>query len=352
MPVSESPSSSVFQVVGQVLDLESGDPLFNVRVRINSIGQESRIVEGMTDGLGLFTLAVEEKGPASIWAEKEGYSPQSQILEIGATSDSIQLKLRPVTFVQDLEVSPEMGSLEVKAPDNSLSVVIPNPSESLGIRGVLRAEITVGDPRQNQDAFPGGFMAVDDGIRGGVRGSPKRILRRQADGSGSEIVELASVMFGNITLRDTDGNVVSSLAQPAKVRMKIPPGTMNPSTNAPFLVGDTIPTYYIDEQLGTWVPEIDESGNQVLGTIVEGPDGLYNEFLARHFSWWNLDQPIRTRGCVRGRVADLCGQSKAGYRVCGKGVSFNGATCNGVLGTAAQSLGIGGVDKKEEPTAS
>ncbi|MBI2061723.1 MAG: carboxypeptidase regulatory-like domain-containing protein [Nitrospirae bacterium] len=336
-------------IVGRVLNMESGEAIAGAKVKVVSVLDPSVLAEGTTDGTGLFSLTLGGEGTASISVEKEGFAPQAQVLQLSPGANTVQMRAQPVTFMQETVIDADTKSLAVKVPGNSLSIEITDPSKALGATGPIRAEITVGDPRQDRDAFPGGFMAVSAGLRGGLRAGSKRAVVRKAGEPIGEVVELASIMFGNITLRDSEGNIISSLKQPAKVRMKIPTGSMNPATSVPFKVGDTVPTYYVDETLGTWVPELDDGGQQVLGTVVQGDDGLYSEFMARHFSWWNLDQPISTRSCVRGRVIDPCGQPKKDIRVCGNGVTFNGATCNGVLGTAALQFG-GGVDKKEEPT--
>ncbi|MBI2060910.1 MAG: carboxypeptidase regulatory-like domain-containing protein [Nitrospirae bacterium] len=330
-----SPASA--RILGRVVS-ESGEPVPGAKVKVMRFGDSSLSRETMADGNGVFSFDWDQLETVAVSSTAEGFATQSTIVDLVEQSTSLSLTLPAIHFVKDYEIKADTPELKIDLPDNSVSIEIPDPARALGTTGPIRVEVSSPSSGGADVPMPGGFMAIlsrtpspspstGEG-QGGGENVRKQAVRRSGPGP-EEIVQLASVAYADITLRDSAGNEIHELNSPAKVRMKITPGTLNPATNAPFKIGDTVPMWYIDPDAGTWVPEIDEKGEQTVGTVLGADTGLQAEFMAKHFTWWNLDQPISTRHCLRGRVIDPCNLPVTNVSVCANGVSFQGASCRG-----------------------
>ena len=113
------------------------------------------------------------------------------------------------------------------------------------------------------------------------------------------------------------------MAGTAQLTLRIPAGTLNPATGAPFTVGDTMPIWGFDEASGLWKRGKDAAGADMNGAIIANPDGsLGVQFDAPHFSWWNADWPVDTHNCITGQVKDNQGNPVANAQVLSEGISY------------------------------
>jgi hypothetical protein len=150
------------------------------------------------------------------------------------------------------------------------------------------------NPVAQADAFPGGFEERDGAM-------------------------LISGVFASVALTDDSGDPVTTLAAPATVRMAVPTDTwgiivdMDPGTDR-----IEVPLYSFDEEAGTW--DADGSGHLVDGDGALIPESdlaairaltysgtVSAEGEVTHFSYWNVDWPVESHGCVSGVVVDSRG---------------------------------------------
>ncbi len=106
------------------------------------------------------------------------------------------------------------------------------------------------------------------------------------------------VSFGmiNVEMEDLAGEDVElDPTQPVDVSMPIDNGDY-PDVYR-LASGDTNDVWSFDEDASRW-------GDDGVGGVVEGADGLEFEFQASHFSWWNCDQGY-VPSCATGHVYDV-----------------------------------------------
>ena len=128
--------------------------------------------------------------------------------------------------------------------------------------GPVKARWTLIDSPKKLDAVPGELATHIDG----------------------EQVPLQS--FGMIELELTHADGPVELSDPGEASFPLREGHG-------LEEGQRVGIYYLDATRGTWVHE----GN---GTVKEG---RFTGVPITRAGWWNCDEPLRNRGCVRGRIA-------------------------------------------------
>lgn len=112
-------------------------------------------------------------------------------------------------------------------------------------------------------AFPGGL-------------SPTNIIG--IPGGGDFITAgLASIKMS------AGGTEVKKFSSPINVNMQVNSALTNPNTNVPYIKGDTIPIWSMDDATGQW--KYESTGTMAL----DNSNKLYVSFAASHLSSWNLD---------------------------------------------------------------
>jgi hypothetical protein len=157
-----------------------------------------------------------------------------------------------------------------------------------------------------------------------------------ADSTGKMLI---SSVFSDIEAKDKNGAPVTNLAEGAKLRMQVPADTWN--TLRDLVPGNghiDVPLYYYDKAAGQWMRSAsdgwleDEAGaalpESALPAIKDGsyPGALYAAGEIKHLSYWNIDWPVETHGCVAGRIVDSTGRPVAGAVVTAKGVTYTGSS--------------------------
>lgn len=188
--------------------------------------------------------------------------------------------------------------------------------DRLTIEG-LPAGVTGGaqlfNPVTQPDAFPGDF----------------------ADSEGNVLL---SGVFASVDLVDGAGQPVTQLTTPATLRMQMPRETWSIVVDiTPGNGSIDVPFYAFDEVAGTWIRDgagmLVDSEDVLIseGALASIRNGSYagNVFArgqVQHFSYWNVDWPIESHGCISGRMLDADGMPARGATVIVRGVTYVGSS--------------------------
>jgi photosystem II stability/assembly factor-like uncharacterized protein len=265
-------------VEGRVTDLSS-NPLIGVKVSLDQ-------VVAFTDAEGYFKINNAKIGDKQVlFFTKDDYA---------GTQKRVHVKLNENTFVfaalgkwdKSTSIDPTVGntvdfqSAKVTLPANGIVDLNGNP-----VSGNITVKTAYFDPTMDNygDVFLGDFEGED---------------------LSGNIVPLES--FGFITVELSQGNKELDLAsgQVSEITIPIPAALLS---SAP----QTIPLWYFDEEIGTWVEEGSASiqNGSYVGTV-------------SHFTSWNCDAPINS-STIKGRVTCEDGTPIEGARVIAKGVDYS-----------------------------
>lgn len=235
--------------------------------------------------------------PVAVTFRKEGYGTVSRpfsVLSLEHTADATLHRLQPLACAKESCLTPD-GSVELQGLPSTVN----------------RAYARAYSPAEESDRFPGPY----------------------ADAGGSLLV---SAGFAEIDLRTKGGESIQALDKPVQLRFRIEPtswGSIVDQASGTSAV--ELPVYSFNEESGEWTAEkqgrlIRGDGTPVperdLGAIRDGSyvGDVYASIEAAHFSTWNIDQPVSTHTCVKGRLVNPDGTPKAGAQVTVKGVSYDG----------------------------
>ncbi|MEQ1528221.1 MAG: hypothetical protein ABL925_02820, partial [Methylococcales bacterium] len=99
-----------------------------------------------------------------------------------------------------------------------------------------------------------------------------------------------------------------------------------------------VPLYYYDEATGEWKRSdsngwlVDEAGAKLAESALSGlkngsfTGNVYAAGNIAHLSYWNIDWPIETHGCVAGRLVDSLGNPVADAVVTASGTTYTGTS--------------------------
>lgn len=238
------------------------------------------------------------------------------------------------------------------ATQERLVLTVSHPESSDGLRTLLAApggdlELGIELAHLAPFACERGVCSSSDG-RLQVRGLPEDIAARGRSFdptteamffpgafSDSEGKLLVSGGFSSVELADAAGRSVSTLTTPAELRMILSRSTwpiitdIHPNTGA-----IEYPLYGFDEVSGEWVREgegvLESEGEPIPEASLEAiRQGRYVRDVwavakVSHFSFWNVDWPIESFGCITGVVVDENDRPIAGAVVAARGVSYTG----------------------------
>ncbi|HWB23948.1 MAG TPA: hypothetical protein VG738_00645 [Chitinophagaceae bacterium] len=115
-------------------------------------------------------------------------------------------------------------------------------------------------------AFPGGFNPVD------------------VERDGQEYHEVTFKTGGFLSIKMKAGNSdVKFFSKPITVSAELNAELINPETDQPVQVGDTIPIWSMNEQTGQWKYETTST------VVLDGSGKISLQFQASHLSCWNID---------------------------------------------------------------
>ncbi len=276
--------------------------LVSLHCDVNSDGRidESERVETLTDATGSYSV------------HRFVSSQNTTILSISHPSAVKKIQ----TFVVNSNADIKFDS--ALAPAHSLRCqhgTCTSDDGRLEVRGLpqhLESRGRVFDPGLEADFFPGAF----------------------GDSKGNLLL---SGVFSSIELFDRESKqTVTSLTQSAELRMQYPHSTQRIVTDIHPNSGKIeYPLYAFDETSGQWVREGEgllESApgkpiaEESLASIKNGSytGDIFAVAQVNHFSFWNVDWPISSFGCITGTVENSDGQPMAGATVNAIGVTYIG----------------------------
>ncbi len=303
---SATPGAVTLTVTGRVYDSDSsGSPLEDVTVRaaVDSNGDgkisSSEEVQATTDEDGRFSIVAPgvEKLATVVSFRSSGYATVFRTLKPRADAE-IELD------VAMLQVEPlECTAGRCRSPNGALEVTgLPD-----GTSGSGRAF----NPITERDSFPGDF----------------------GDDEGNLLL---SGSFSFVELENEAGDVVHELDAPVALEMRVPRDTwpvivdIDPSNER-----IDVPMYAFDEVSGEWTRDgegylIDADGAEI--PVAELPnlrDGSFGGIVTAradvdHFSYWNVDWPIESHGCVTAELRTASGGLAAGATVRVAGRTYSG----------------------------
>ncbi len=97
--------------------------------------------------------------------------------------------------------------------------------------------------------------------------------------------------FAKINIVDSAGNPVNRFSAPITVTMDLQSDAVNPDTNQPYAVGQTIGIATFNEVTATWEPKKLANGTQITGTVVSIDAATGNrkvEFQTDNLSWFSF----------------------------------------------------------------
>jgi len=155
---------------------------------------------------------------------------------------------------------------------------------------------------------------------------------------------LISGVFSVVELEDANGNALRDLPSPATLRMTVPVDTWNIIIDIhPGTDRIEVPLYAFDENIGTWVRDGEAYLEDSQGVIIPESslpairDGSYDDTVVSvgdvsHFSYWNVDWPVESHGCVSGVVLDENGKIAVGATVFVRGATYTGSSSPQTIG--------------------
>lgn len=282
-------------------------------------------VGGVTNGDGAYELLfpVVEGRPVMVEFALDGYSKTPKMFANVAAGAEVPVN----TTLSALESLTRSGN-EAKSADGRLELAqLPQNVRSLSGK--------VFNPVTETQQFPGEF----------------------ADNQGNLLI---SSVFAAIEARDADGKPVTELGAGTRLRMQVPRDTWTTLRDlAPGNNRIDVPLYYYDEATGEWKRSSsdgwleDEAGTVLAESTLAAiksfsrTGNLFAAGTITHLSYWNIDWPVETHGCVAGRIVDATGQVVAGAVVSAAGTTYSGRSA----GVTADSAGRFCVDvmRSERP---
>jgi hypothetical protein len=145
---------------------------------------------------------------------------------------------------------------------------------------------------------------------------------------------LKSAVFAAIELKDASGTPLTTFAAPVSLLMAVPADTWSIITDVTAGTDRIeVPLYSFDEKKGTWVADGQGYLQDAAGMPI--PEATLAQIRARtysgsvtakgaisHASYWNVDWPLRTHGCITGTVVDQTGLPVAGATLFAGGVDY------------------------------
>jgi hypothetical protein len=280
----QNPGSAGVTVRGTVLDFETGQALSGVEVSTS----DGTTATTTADGFYSLTVPIANSRGV-INATKQGYAPNSKIINDGLDISNYTLFLLPVeqSFTIDSSVANELN-LDASSGGVSLPAGSLRKGDGSSPSGSVTVDLTSIDPRSAPDSMPGDFTTGTD------------------QGSEQSIESFGAM---NVQIYDESGDTLDlDGSNDSTVRIPVPENSTNPPT--------TIPLWYYDDAAGRWV----EEGT---ATLVGVSPNWYYEGTVGHFSTWNADK-VYDRVRVTGSVLDNVGDPVHGAVVTSTGQDYTG----------------------------
>jgi hypothetical protein len=282
----------------------------NVTVAISSDRNNNGNIESdetvttLTDSKGGFDkqFAVIAGHPVTVDFDLDSYSKTPKVFATVTPGTEVPIN----TTLRKLETLAMTGA-NASSPDNKLQ--LENlPANVKALTG------KVFNPVTETAQFPGEF----------------------ADSTGNMLI---SSVFSAVEAKDANGNPVTTLGNNTKIKMQVPVDTWNTLRDLKAGNGQIdVPLYYYDEKTGEWKRSTsdgwleNEAGTKLAESALSSltNKSYVGNILAvgniAHLSYWNIDWPIATHGCVAGRLVDSAGNPVSGAVLSARGSTYTGSS--------------------------
>ncbi len=264
---------------------------------IIAAGEESQNTDGDIGGLVTYDLnsftGTQQK--LQLRVTKEGYTSNNipvdvingedntqrisitkigeDVAGINSTSKNWDISTGPLTVVTSGENS---GDTTVIIDQDTGATT----ADGTPLSNLLNVDVVQYGPGEDAalDAFPGGFaVSLENPDALAADGISALDNEPVVDGE----VTLQSTGFTVIEVRDDQGNIAKNFSKPIRVSSKIQDTVINPETDLPVKVGDTLPLWSFDTTTGKW------SYEQIATVVSDGVGGLKIDYQVTHLSCWN-----------------------------------------------------------------
>ncbi len=257
--VSPETASGQTTLTVKVVDL-AGAALVGASVAIN--GQTAS-----TDAQGMAQIASAPVGSTTLLTVgKTGYIQQSlqQDILVGTTDTTLKIALRPVGSSQTLDAT--AGGTVIASSGASVTFppnVLVDEATGSPVTGTVNVQIT--PITQADAAFPGAGRAID------------------ASGNTSTLMT-----YGMLDVVITKNNQKLQLAAGKTADLKLNLALNKHPDGTTIQVGDTIPTWWFNENSGVWI----EEGQGKVVADSSSSSGKALTMTVNHFTGWNWDKFI------------------------------------------------------------
>ena len=226
---------------------------------------------------------------------KDGYTPNSMPIDVIKGQDNTQTisitkigdDLSGISSSSndwDISTGPlTVVSSGVNAGETTVTIA-QNPGATTADGTPLSNRLTVDVVQYGQgedaalDAFPGGFaVSLKNPEALAASGVSPTDNEPVVDGE----ITLQTAGFTIIEVKDDQGNIAKNFTKPIKVSTKIQDTVINPETDLPIQIGETLPLWSFDTTTGEW------SYEQIGTVISDGAGGLKIDYQINHLSCWN-----------------------------------------------------------------
>jgi hypothetical protein len=285
-----------------------------VRGQVVTVGGDGIPAAGVRVGRTPIVLAADEEGffrvDVSV-SEAAGDALVVAATADGYTDGAATLPASPADIPALVTITLKPVAVEVTVEDPSQGVTAETPGARLTIPGGVlpttnrvQLEFTPLDPTQPEGAaYPGqNFLAA---------------APAGAENNGTGRTMLESVVLAEVRATDLEtGELLTDLDGLATIELRLPD-----AQQGAFQAGDRVPWWFFDEETGLWQQDGEAE-------IFVGPDGaLWARATARHFTWWNVDQPVSDHTCFKARfVRNSDGTVLTGLEAFAEGVTYSGTS--------------------------
>lgn len=288
----------------------AGSPLEGATVAVTiDVDGNGRIsaderIRATTDANGRYEIGAKAaKGDNVVVSiRSEGYAPTFRRVIAGPRGEAV--------------VNAALPSLEPLACENGRCISEGTRLTIKGLAGGVSGAARVFNPVTETHLFPGGFDDADGNL-------------------------LISGVFSAVELQDENGGDVHELDEDVELRMQMPRDTWPVIVDlAPGNDRIDIPMYAFDEAKGTWIRHDkdgwleDGDGAMLPESALESiRTGAYAGVViaaseVNHFSYWNVDWPVESHGCIRGIVHTADGAIAEGASVTASGRTYTGTSAS------------------------
>jgi PKD repeat protein len=259
------------QINGLIMGV-NGAPLAGVTVGV--AGSASTVV---SDSQGRVTLPVRTGSEVALRASRTGYSDQTQVLKLPASTGSdAYFETTLTTRATALTLSDAVAGGTLTGSDGVRLSLPPNAlvtATGAAVTGAVMVTLTPLDINNSAAlrAFPGRFAGLNP------------------DGTQTPIVSYGTTEF---TL--TQNGQPLQLRPGARAAIDLPLYAGANLDGSVLTAGSTLPLWSLDERSGQWINE----GNGTLVASTASPTALIMRAEVGHLSWWNADMgytPYRPR---------------------------------------------------------